>query len=450
MGLSNNDVFKKLSTKLHQAVKSLGIDSVLLSNKIEKSAKKLVKSILKKKAVTAKKVNKPLVSSVAIKKSIQTKPLKTAATTSPAKPKVSASKPKASTPKPKTSPNYSEMYTEYLGEKPKYVSKGTQLGTFFNSVVTPNYDTLKELTVELDKQLTQYPTGNITMVIDSSCSAPATKAYNVELSKRRIESIIKFFNETELLKKYITAQRLILKPGTAAGENAQVQQFDSEKGVYIDGKTVSCTDNDPSASGGDTKADSKEIFTTTAMACRRAYIASITGTLTAPVPTPVPETQEVLVGNVVTSTVKVPVVEQVRKERNNVTKRVLRSLLSECDYFETIKAETPMVYDNLKDKLKFFQPAFHSTTPEGLNARLTFLQQCLRPGNTIPIKGLSDNSDLNARNTTFGPPPVCVLRVGDFYNSKVVIRDLNITFEENTWDFAPILLEIPRSCYVPR
>ena len=97
------DLREKLSTKLHQAIKSLGLDSVLLSKKIEKSAKKLVKSILKKKAVTAKKVNKPLVSSVAIKKSIQTKPLKTAATTSPAKPKVSAAKPKVSVSKPKVS-----------------------------------------------------------------------------------------------------------------------------------------------------------------------------------------------------------------------------------------------------------------------------------------------------------------------------------------------------------
>ena len=98
------DLFEKLSSKLHQAIKSLGVDSVLLSKKIEKSAKKLAKSVLKKKAVTAKKVNKPLVSTVAIKKPIQAKPLKTAAPTSQAKPKVSASKAKASTPKPKTSP----------------------------------------------------------------------------------------------------------------------------------------------------------------------------------------------------------------------------------------------------------------------------------------------------------------------------------------------------------
>jgi hypothetical protein len=97
------DLREKLSSKLHQAIKSLGIDSVLLSKKIEKSAKKLVKSVLKKKAVTAKKVTKPLVSSVAIKKTIQTKQLKATTPTNQAKPKVSALKPKVSSPKPKTS-----------------------------------------------------------------------------------------------------------------------------------------------------------------------------------------------------------------------------------------------------------------------------------------------------------------------------------------------------------
>jgi hypothetical protein len=98
------DLLEKLSSKLHQAIESFGIDSVLLSKKIEKSAKKLVKSVLKKKEVTAKKVNKPLVSSVAIKKTIQTKPLKTATPTSQAKPQTSASKPKVSASKPKSSP----------------------------------------------------------------------------------------------------------------------------------------------------------------------------------------------------------------------------------------------------------------------------------------------------------------------------------------------------------
>ena len=121
----------------------------------------------------------------------------------------------------------------------------------------------------------------------------------------------------------------------------------------------------------------------------------------------------------------------------DLMKRIIMKTLSEEYYFKKLEETSPMIYSSLREKLRYFHPGFHSMTPEGLNSRLTFLQQCLRPGNTIPIKGLSDNSDINARNTTFGPPPVCVLRVGDFYNSKVVIRDLNIQFEENTWDLNP-------------
>jgi hypothetical protein len=72
-----------------------------------------------------------------------------------------------------------------------------------------------------------------------------------------------------------------------------------------------------------------------------------------------------------------------------------------------------------------------------LNSRLTFLHQCLRPGDTIPIKGIASENNVDARNTTFGPPPICVLRIGDFYHSKVVIKDLNITYDDSTWDLNP-------------
>ena len=121
----------------------------------------------------------------------------------------------------------------------------------------------------------------------------------------------------------------------------------------------------------------------------------------------------------------------------DVMKRIIMKTLSEEFYFKKLEESSPMIYSSLKEKLRYFHPGFHSMTPEGLNSRLTFLQQCLRPGDTIPVKGLSDNSDINARNTTFGPPPVCVLRVGDFYNSKVIIKDLNIQFEQNVWDLNP-------------
>jgi hypothetical protein len=126
-----------------------------------------------------------------------------------------------------------------------------------------------------------------------------------------------------------------------------------------------------------------------------------------------------------------------KKPSIDVMKRIIMKTLSEQYYFKQLEETSPLVFSSMKEKLKYFHPGFHSMTPEGLNSRLTFLQQCLRPGNTIPVKGLADNSDIDARNTSFGPPPICVLRVGDFYNSKVVIKDLNIQFEENTWDLNP-------------
>jgi hypothetical protein len=126
-----------------------------------------------------------------------------------------------------------------------------------------------------------------------------------------------------------------------------------------------------------------------------------------------------------------------KKPPIDVMKRIIMKTLSEEYYFKMLEETSPLVFGSLKEKLKYFHPGFHSMTPEGLNSRLTFLQQCLRPGNTIPVKGLSDDSDLNARNTSFGPPPICVLRVGDFYHSKVIFRDLNITFDDTTWDLNP-------------
>jgi hypothetical protein len=354
-------------------------------------------------------------------------------------------------------PNYSVEFNRYTSETNRkfYNTKpnASQTSTFFETGVIPNYDVAKALTVELAKQLEQN-TGTVTIDIDSSCSAPASESYNRELSARRIQSTIKFFNETESLRKYITGspQRLIIRPGVASGETATSQPIASKpenKGPYtIESLTekkqlVNCGDGDNNISGGDTpqavQVGSNDIFTVGAMSCRRSFISKITSTLTAPVaepksdPNPPPSvgSPPTSLGSGVVN--NEPVVPRQPIPRDNITKRVLRALLSECDYFETIKAETPMVYDNLRDKLKFFQPAFHSTTPEGLNSRLTFLQQCMRPGDTIPtIKEINGSPQLqynNATNTAFGAPPVLILRIGDFYNTKIIPNSLGIQYE---------------------
>ena len=338
---------------------------------------------------------------------------------------------------------FGPLYNTYIGQKSYYQtqspSTAQQTTSFFDSVVTPNKEKLDELINELVKQFKDNtsPEGNIegtvTITISASASAAAKKAYNDKLSARRIDSAAIFITGDSRLTSYVQTKKLIVKAGQALGENAQPLSYDDKTKVFFPKGTVTCTDDD------DSKKLSKEIYTTNAMACRRAYISDIHSTLSAPPPVlPAKPTAEATsntttTGRLVTTTEIQNTKETIVVDRDNISKRILRLFLSECDYFETIKQDTPMVYDNLRDKLKFFQPAFHSITPEGLNTRLTFLQQCMRPGDTIPtvktVNGQTTNEYNNATNTAFGAPPVLVLRIGDFYNTKIIPNNLSLTYE---------------------
>jgi hypothetical protein len=122
---------------------------------------------------------------------------------------------------------------------------------------------------------------------------------------------------------------------------------------------------------------------------------------------------------------------------------------SEALYFKKLEQEDKFVYNSISQKISHFHPAFHSITPEGFNSRLTFLQQCTRQGPTGFFKDSKGNAitDLNnASNTNrncspdnlaFGRPPVCILRIGDFYHTKIVIDSLNFSFDPLVWDLNP-------------
>ena len=51
------------------------------------------------------------------------------------------------------------------------------------------------------------------------------------------------------------------------------------------------------------------------------------------------------------------------------------------------------------------------------NNRLTFLQQCMRQGPSL-------NGEISTQNLAFGRPPICILRIGDFYHTKMIIQNL--------------------------
>jgi len=354
--------------------------------------------------------------------------------------------------------NYTTEYNRYTTtDRNLYKTKPNsgETETFFNTVVIPNYNAVNELAIKLGNAL-KTNEGTVTIEIDASCSAPASIGYNLKLSERRVAAMIKFFAENSNTKEYMTSspQRLMVQKRKALGEQtlSEPKVFNFE-GLLTGtpprmGKVFNCTDEDPNVVGGDTKVGAKEIFTAGAMACRRAFISNIVPNLKAPQTgpngqgTPGGQTNPTtgsgpligLVGTLTAITESVDVLVPEWKPRDNITKKVVRALLTECDYFEVIKETTPMVFDNLKDKLKFFQPSFHSITPEGLNSRLTFLQQCMRPGDTIPtVKQDGETQTLNynkdANNTSFGAPPVLVLRIGDFYNTKIIPDGLSISYE---------------------
>lgn len=104
-------------------------------------------------------------------------------------------------------------------------------------------------------------------------------------------------------------------------------------------------------------------------------------------------------------------------------------------FFQMLKENDSIAYDKLVDKVKFFSPAYHSITPEGFNSRLTFLQQCTRQGPTVTASDI--NTGTTAANLAFGRAPFCVLRLGDFLNTKIVVNSVNITYPDSMWDINP-------------
>lgn len=131
--------------------------------------------------------------------------------------------------------------------------------------------------------------------------------------------------------------------------------------------------------------------------------------------------------------------ESPEKRESNIDTTEVKRYETEADYFERIETTTEnvdkMIRDEIHNKIKYFNPAFHSISPEGFNARLTFLQQCTRQGHTI------EQNDENAKgkaagNLAFGRMPVCVLTLGDFICSRVIIGSMSIDYSDDgiLWD----------------
>ena len=65
----------------------------------------------------------------------------------------------------------------------------------------------------------------------------------------------------------------------------------------------------------------------------------------------------------------------------------------------------------------------------------------MRPGDTIPTVSMDGNNTKliynDVTNSVFGAPPICVLRVGDFFHTKIAIDSLTIGYEDGRFDLNP-------------
>lgn len=104
---------------------------------------------------------------------------------------------------------------------------------------------------------------------------------------------------------------------------------------------------------------------------------------------------------------------------------------NEYKFFSRLEKDNPLIFNRLKEKIRYFEPAYHSISPEGYVERLNFLNQCTRQGATNTGNGGAAN------NLAFGRAPVCVLRIGDFFYTKILITSVSIDYSETTWDMNP-------------
>ena len=349
---------------------------------------------------------------------------------------------------PGTNPNdtanaiYDVTYQNYLGDESNYLLQSEKIGQkdqvqeFFNKYIKPSK-------AEFDDMITQFVNlanngYEVRFTLIGSASSPNTVTYNNHLSKRRVDSVARqILNDQRVKDVNSGGLNRIIFGGQANGELAQ-------------GKTGNSCSEDASVWGGYAKNTplykTGEEFSIQAMGCRRTQIKEIIVREVDPVPEIIPTDYEEVGGNIYQGSngqkeqvpQRDPVTTTETSIREGVTKKILRKLLSECDYFESITDDTSFLFEGIKEKIKYFSPTFHAITPEGLNSRLTFLQQCLRPGNTIPTIG-PDGKPLenDAQNTSFGSPPICVLRVGDFFHTKIAINQMSIRYEPLQLDLNP-------------
>ena len=321
-----------------------------------------------------------------------------------------------------TGENYETIYSSYVSSLNNNIANGPSpvLGqptteVFLQSILNYNFQQLEELRRQITKVI-QEKSGIVEITFSGTkiLGDPST----TEESTYWVESAKKFFNDYQIENN--TIEDYVGKYITYRTENLGTVNTNIPK-TNTSGDQVLCEGNSVSR------------FSFNDCACRAILISKVSFTPLDPKKSSGDNQQ-----TTDQTGTKPQQQNDIPTKLKGISKKIIRELLTECNYFDALKSTDSFLFDKVKDKFKFFNPAFHSITPEGLNARLVFLHQCMRPGRTIPTKkSETENNFYNdAFNTNFGSPPVLVLRFGDFYNTKIIPESFSISYE-NLFDFNP-------------
>jgi hypothetical protein len=127
----------------------------------------------------------------------------------------------------------------------------------------------------------------------------------------------------------------------------------------------------------------------------------------------------------------------VDEQNDNSTTNGLNSKMDQgTQPFSKTLGQAGVGYQNAKgfDKVDYYKPTYHSQTPFNFWERYTFMHQLTRPGSTLDKL----NNSQMAVNSIFGKAPSVIMRIGDFWHSRVIIHSIQFEFgDEMTWDLNP-------------
>lgn len=260
--------------------------------------------------------------------------------------------------------------------------------------------------------------------IKGYCSAKYNVNYNAKLGFRRAYALMKacyqgslktpdnFVDETFTYKKDSKGNRIEI---TSGDTTSTVFKFVSSDNSNIEFNLISF---------GETQSTANDTKSQDAIKSRKSTVSSIT---------PGPNRTSTVLNNT-TPTTSTP------NTTNNNTTQSNPNDYQEWESQSTIgksgKDLTDINFAKPNSKgsgyMDTFIPTYHSQTPYDFHNRLTFLNQCVRPGRTLN----SSDKQYVPTNSVFGKQPVIILRLGDFLHTKLIITNLDIKYEQ-LWDLNP-------------